>query len=299
MPKHITKKRSTNTRRRPGSKRQGKGNHRFKVRLVLSLVAIAIVVQIAVFIFNQFKTLFTDPAALNLFRWLVITLLILFFGFFITRFLHSFIKQRTMKRTYEASLYYRVTKRPFKEVRHEPGSFYEYEVSKAIESRFPKMVQWINPVFKRKNALNEYAEVDILCFHPTGLYLIECKDYNGYVYGGAKSAIWTVGYLNGGYKKTYEFQNPVIQNGNHIKDLSNHVKAQYHNVVMFSDRTTIDTDIPAIHTMESFERILKDRPEVYNASDLTSLMRDLEQVRADEARDDHIRRLRYNQSKYA
>lgn len=263
--------------------------------LILALIAY----WILAFILNQFKRLFEEPSAVTASGWLVITLLFMIFGIFTVRFARSLSKTLSMKKAYDNSLYFRKTKRPFNKTKKQPGAFFEYEVSKALEARFPSMDQWVNPVFKRKDAVNEYAEVDIVCFHPTGIYLIECKDYDGYVYGSLKSTYWTVGYEHSGTNKTYEFQNPLTQNKTHIKDLRAHVEATYHNIVMFSKRTTLDTDIPAIHTVESLEKAIHENPEIYSETALESIKDSLNAIRSDDARSDHIKRIGFNNVKYS
>lgn len=298
MPKH-TKRSATHRRRRPKRGRKGKGtNHKAILILGLAVTVIIVIVQALRFTFLQFSLLFTEPAAVHPAGWLVIALLITMGGYFITRWTLNLRRHMIERKTYEASLYHEKTHLPYKTMLKTPGAYHEYRVSSALEAAYPKKTQWVNVLIKRKDALNEYAEIDILLFDASGLYVIECKDYDGYVYGGARSAYWTVGYDTAGVKKTYEFQNPVLQNEKHIQDIQAHVDATCHNAVLFSEKTVLDTDIREITTVDSLIHTIETRAPIYTENDLDTFKKALSRVRSSEARQAHIQRIQFNRSKY-
>ncbi len=59
------------------------------------------------------------------------------------------------------------------------------------------------------------AELDLVVFSRKGIFIFECKNYSGDVYGDGKRSRW-VQYV--GNKKSY-FYNPLSQNKNHAKYL--------------------------------------------------------------------------------
>lgn len=59
------------------------------------------------------------------------------------------------------------------------------------------------------------SEIDIIVVSKKGLFVFECKNYGGNIYGDTKKQKW-VQYL--GNKKSF-FYNPIIQNKNHAKHL--------------------------------------------------------------------------------
>jgi len=61
------------------------------------------------------------------------------------------------------------------------------------------------------------TEIDLLMIHETGLYVIESKNYSGWIFGDETQKEWTQ-VLPGGKEKN-RFYNPIWQNAGHIKAL--------------------------------------------------------------------------------
>ena len=88
------------------------------------------------------------------------------------------------------------------------------------------------------------SEIDILLISSKGLFVIESKNYIGYIFGDDQRKNWTVSLYAGkdwlGFKQTqkYRFYNPVWQNRGHIKALRNTIGTEYpvYSVIVFSDR---------------------------------------------------------------
>ncbi|MFD3218821.1 NERD domain-containing protein [Bacillus pacificus] len=59
----------------------------------------------------------------------------------------------------------------------------------------------------------ETTQIDHIVIGETGVFVIETKNYEGWVYGNEKSARWTQGI----FRKKSSFQNPFRQNYKHIK----------------------------------------------------------------------------------
>lgn len=64
------------------------------------------------------------------------------------------------------------------------------------------------------------AEIDIIMITEYGIYVIESKNYSGWIFGSEKQAYWTQS-LNKNSK--YKFYNPVLQNKTHVKALSEYL----------------------------------------------------------------------------
>ncbi|WP_277560367.1 nuclease-related domain-containing protein [Acinetobacter beijerinckii] len=80
---------------------------------------------------------------------------------------------------------------------------------------------------------------------PYGVFIVETKNYTGWIFGNARQKQWTQKI----YKKSYKFQNPLHQNYKHIKVLemvlSDVVDPQYlHSIVVFTARSEFKTDMP-------------------------------------------------------
>jgi len=289
----------------PTARRRIRKTHRRRVRekerlmliLILSLIALAI--YLITFIIRSFALLFTAPHALDAGN---ITALLIVFLAVITASVKVFLRTRKYlreRKTYYLSAYYDQLNIPYKRFLKQRGASYEYTVSRRLEEMLPGVAMRIGTVIRRKDAINEYAEIDILLFATSGIYVVELKDYAGYVYGRNEEKYWTVGYDQGTRKKTYDFLNPVLQNKGHIDDLNKLVDALYHNIVIFSKKTEIDTNISEIMSVEALVDRVQNGAPIYDAHTLKTLEKDI-MKHVDRGRmNDHIRRVQYNTAKYS
>ena len=77
------------------------------------------------------------------------------------------------------------------------------------------------------------TEIDILLIARSGIYVIESKNYSGWIFGDEKSKNWTAVL----YKTKNRFLNPIWQNKKHIKYLSKLlVDVQLRSLIVFSER---------------------------------------------------------------
>lgn len=80
------------------------------------------------------------------------------------------------------------------------------------------------------------SEIDVLVIHTKGIYVIESKNYSGWIFGSENQQQWTQ-MLN---KNTKErFYNPIRQNRTHIKALSEFLeidKSKMKSYIVFSER---------------------------------------------------------------
>lgn len=86
----------------------------------------------------------------------------------------------------------------------------------------------INLPFYKKIIRNAYipykggtSEIDLIMLTEFGIYVIESKNYSGWIFGNKNNKNWTVSYN----KKTKErLYNPIWQNNSHIKALTNYLQ---------------------------------------------------------------------------
>lgn len=64
------------------------------------------------------------------------------------------------------------------------------------------------------NNSNNTSEIDIIYIHPSALFIIENKNYSGWIYGNEKQQYWTQTFPDG---QKYKFYNPIKQNETHKK----------------------------------------------------------------------------------
>ena len=93
-------------------------------------------------------------------------------------------------------------------------------------------------------ARNGTTQIDHVVVSPYGIFVVETKNYKGWIFGSADQAQWTQSI----YGKKNRFQNPLRQNYRHIKCLSDYLdlpEDRFHSVVFFIGDCKLKTDLPA------------------------------------------------------
>ena len=92
---------------------------------------------------------------------------------------------------------------------------------------------------------NGTTQIDHVIVSRYGIFVIEAKNMNGWIFGDEKSMQWTQS-LPGGNK--FRFQNPLKQNYRHTKCLSEFLGIEHgklHSLVMFWGDSTFKTPMPS------------------------------------------------------
>lgn len=87
------------------------------------------------------------------------------------------------------------------------------------------------------------SQIDYVIVSKFGLFVVETKNYKGWIFADAKSPKWTQ--MN--FKQKHQFQNPLRQNYAHIcalAELLDLPKEKIHGVVCFMGEATFKTGIP-------------------------------------------------------
>lgn len=81
----------------------------------------------------------------------------------------------------------------------------------------------------------ETSEIDVMFITQKGIFVIESKNYSGWIFGNEADRYWTV-VLEGGHKN--RFYNPIMQNRGHVKWLANYLAddTPLFSIVAFSVR---------------------------------------------------------------
>jgi len=88
------------------------------------------------------------------------------------------------------------------------------------------------------------TQIDHVFLSPYGIFVLDTKSMNGWIFGSEKQAQWTRNI----YKRTYTFQNPLRQNYKHLKALetSEGVNLEHlHSAITFVSGSTFKTEVPA------------------------------------------------------
>jgi hypothetical protein len=98
-----------------------------------------------------------------------------------------------------------------------------------------------------ETAQGDLTEVDHLVLSPYGMFVIEVKNYKGWIFGGEHQPQWTVQH----FRSKNSFQNPLQQNHKHTGAVKFTLGIglqdgkQVQSVVAFSERAEFKTPLPA------------------------------------------------------
>lgn len=109
------------------------------------------------------------------------------------------------------------------------------------------------------NAGGRTSQIDHLVISDYGLFVIEMKNYKGWILGGEKSAYWTQVL----FRRKEKFYNPIRQNHGHILALKNNLgefpNIRYISIIVFSSKATIkvNTSTEVVYTNNLLATIKK------------------------------------------
>lgn len=106
------------------------------------------------------------------------------------------------------------------------------------------------------------TQIDHLVVSRWGIFVVETKTYRGWIFGDAKSPVWTV--THG--RRPFKFQNPLRQNFLHVKALARCLgfpETVFHSIVAFSGEATFKTDLsPDVTRFGNLPDLIRSRSTV-------------------------------------
>ncbi|MCJ8350442.1 NERD domain-containing protein [Moritella sp.] len=107
------------------------------------------------------------------------------------------------------------------------------------------------------------TQIDHILLSPFGLFVIETKNMQGWIFGSERQAKWTQQI----YKHKTSFQNPLRQNYKHtetLRELLSLPKEAVHSVVIFTARAEFKTTMPAnVGYINQAIKFIKNHDQVY------------------------------------
>lgn len=143
-----------------------------------------------------------------------------------------YVKQQN----YMNSTYRKLTNHNMFTVMFNKGRNGEYLTSRIIDKHALKSHKQLVNVYVPKRNSTEMTELDLIYIDRTGVYVIESKNYSGWIFGNEAQQNWTQTMPN---KKKFKFYNPIRQNATHIRALQHFLglpNEALHSVIVFSER---------------------------------------------------------------
>ena len=143
------------------------------------------------------------------------------------------------------------------------------------------------------------SEIDVLVAHKKGIYVIESKNYSGWIFGSENQQQWTQ-MLHKNAKE--RFYNPIRQNKTHIKALSEYLQiepSKMKSYIVFSERCELkkvpeNTDRYVItkrnYLLDLINRDMTDKQDIFTDEEIDEIARKLEPLTnaSQEVKDKHI-----------
>lgn len=144
-------------------------------------------------------------------------------------------------RKYKESTYYKITGNSYFSVHYDLGLKGEYEIFENLKKFEEIGCKFLFNLYLPKED-GKTSEIDILMIHSKGIFVIESKNYSGWIFGNEKQYQWTQ-CLPTNYGEAHKeyFYNPIYQNQSHIRTLRTLIddKIPVFSVIAFSDSCTL------------------------------------------------------------
>jgi hypothetical protein len=199
---------------------------------------------------------------------LISLLVLLAFCILIAYLVNYFINNREQKKST-----YKNDGLSFMQLRSDKGRYGEYLSYRELEKLDGSHKLLNNLYIPLTNGST--TEIDLIMLDNTGVYVLESKNYSGWIFGDEKSRNWTQTFRNG---EKYRFFNPIWQNRKHIKAIrttlmsANSVfknKELYKSYIVFSERCTLkkvschSSDVQILQRNYLKGAVMRERMESY------------------------------------
>jgi len=144
------------------------------------------------------------------------------------------LKLLSLRMHYNKSQYQQISGNEFLKTIFDKGNYGEFLTFCMLEKAGENNIL-TNIYLSKKNGTT--TEVDLILVNCYGIFVLESKNYSGWIFGDEKNKMWTQS-LKGGQKN--KFYNPIWQNRGHITALDEYLDRQYtdcfYSYIIFSQR---------------------------------------------------------------
>jgi len=173
------------------------------------------------------------------------------------------------------------------------GWFGETAVAVILSGLNPEEYQVINDVIiKTKRGTSQIDHVVVSLY---GIFVIETKNYKGWITGTERSEQWTKNM----YGKKYKFRNPIIQNYGHVKALEEVLGLSddsFIPIVVFSidSELKVKTEKPVVYTTKLNKEIRKHSELKFSKDEMNELVSKINElnVRSNSVKKEHVRNIK-------
>ena len=201
---------------------------------------------------------------------------------------------------YKESIYYKETNIDYNEMITDKGRAGEYATSLILQKIQGNRKYLFNIYVPREN--NKTSEIDIVMIHENGIFVVENKNFKGWIIGDETHDQWCEITWRGKNQKKYFFYNPIRQNCNHIKSLKKIIgEKEINSIIVFNNEaqlkkiTNSNPDISVINAKSIIPTIVKklNKSEItYTKEEIDNIYNELKKYSekniSDEIKEKHI-----------
>lgn len=144
------------------------------------------------------------------------------------------------------------------------------------------------------------TQIDHVIVSRYGIFVLETKNYKGWIFGSEKDAKWTQQI----YKRKERFQNPLRQNYKHIKtmsDLTGIPMEYFRSVIVFVGEATFRTDMPdnVVHVHDFIRHIKSYAAPMIKDEQVCEIVGTIQEwagTLTEEQKKSHVKNLRRNRA---
>ncbi len=144
------------------------------------------------------------------------------------------------------------------------------------------------------------SQIDHMVISPYGIFVIETKNYKGWIHGREDSEYWVQTF----YKHKTKFRNPIKQNWSHIyaikENLPEYKDLPYYPVIVFVGKEklkNLDVTTDVIYPDALFETIMRHRgPQKLTDNEIDKIFTKLTEasIKDKQAKRNHVSRIKWN-----
>lgn len=209
----------------------------------------------------------------------------------------GFIKSLLEKQKYDKSQYKKESGNKYIQVRFNSGNYGEYLTFLKLEKIKGNHKILTNVYIPKENG--ETTEIDLVYIHETGIYVLESKNYSGWIFGSENNKYWTQSFKTG---RKEIFYNPILQNKTHIRYLSkalNLDEKHMKSIIVFSERCTLKKIevtsqnvrvINRYNLVKQIEKLIKNSDKIFEEKEINEMYYNLKKytLMTDEVKEKHI-----------
>lgn len=147
-------------------------------------------------------------------------------------------------------------------------------------ARLGEEYQIYHDIYVKKNDGNT-TQIDHVVLSPYGVFVIETKNYTGWIFGNEKQQNWTQVI----YKRKERFYNPILQNKGHINALKEYLNldANFHSIIVFADEAKLKfetsfTEVEVIQTKQLHKLMKKYKDVEFSSMQLKQIQGSLDKL---------------------